>query len=118
EGRYSGGVVERLMHDCFMMQNGHYYYIPTYTGPGHASVYTGAAAATHGIIGNDWYVRKLGETIYCAEDSTVTAVGGSDSTGKISPRNMLTTTITVELRLASNKRSKTVGITIKARWSS
>src|SRR5690606_1476714 len=94
EDRYVDGGFKRLMHEGFMMKNGHYNYVPTYTGPGHTSVYTGATPATHGIIGNDWYVRKLGETIYCAEDSTVTAVGGSDSNGKISPRNMLTTTIT------------------------
>jgi hypothetical protein len=103
------------MKDGFMMNNGHYNYIPTYTGPGHASVYTGATPATHGIIGNDWYVRKLNGKLYCAGDSTVTAVGGSEESGKISPRNMLTTTITDELRFATNKRSKVVGIAIKDR---
>lgn len=115
EDRYVEGGFKRLMNEGFMMKNGHYNYIPTYTGPGHASVYTGATPATHGIIGNDWYVRELNKTIYCAGDSTVNAVGGSDSNGKISPRNMLTTTITDELRLASNKRSKVVGIAIKDR---
>jgi predicted AlkP superfamily pyrophosphatase or phosphodiesterase len=115
EDRYVDGGLKRLMYQGFMMKNGHYNYIPTYTGPGHASVYTGATPATHGIIGNDWYVRQLNKTIYCAGDSTVTAVGGSASSGKISPRNMLTTTITDELRFASNKRSKVVGIAIKDR---
>ena len=115
EDRYVEGGLKRLMYEGFMMKNGHYNYIPTYTGPGHASVYTGATPATHGIIGNDWYVRELNGTIYCAGDSTVTAVGGSAGSGKISPRNMLTTTITDELRFASNKRSKVVGIAIKDR---
>lgn len=115
EDRYVEGGLKRLMYEGFMMKNGHYNYIPTYTGPGHASVYTGATPATHGIIGNDWYVRQLDKTIYCAGDSTVTAVGGSAGSGKISPRNMLTTTITDELRFASNKRSKVVGIAIKDR---
>jgi predicted AlkP superfamily pyrophosphatase or phosphodiesterase len=115
EDRYAEGGLKRLMYEGFMMKNGHYNYIPTYTGPGHASVYTGATPATHGIIGNDWYVRQLNGTIYCAGDSTVTAVGGSAGSGKISPRNMLTTTITDELRFASNKRSKVVGIAIKDR---
>ncbi|MEX2594064.1 MAG: alkaline phosphatase PafA [Anditalea sp.] len=115
EDRYVEGGFKRLMHEGFMMKNGHYNYIPTYTGSGHASVYTGTTPATHGIIGNDWYVRKLNKTIYCAGDSTVTAVGGTDKNGKISPRNLLTTTITDELRFASNKRSKAVGIAIKDR---
>ncbi|HSI76211.1 MAG TPA: alkaline phosphatase PafA [Lunatimonas sp.] len=113
--RYVEGGFKRLMDEGFMMKNGHYNYIPTYTGPGHASVYTGATPATHGIIGNDWYVRKLGRTVYCAEDSTVNAVGGSEGAGRISPRNMLTTTITDELQFATNKRSKVVGIAIKDR---
>lgn len=113
--RYVEGGFKRLMDQGFMMKNGHYNYIPTFTGPGHASVYTGATPATHGIIANDWYVRKLGITVYCAEDSTVTAVGGSEGAGRISPRNMLTTTITDELQFATNKRSKVVGIAIKDR---
>src|SRR5690606_11984079 len=52
---------------------------------------------------------------YCAGDSTVTAVRGSERSGKISPRNMLSTTITDVLRFASNKHSKVVGIAIKDR---
>lgn len=115
EERYTDGGFKRLMRDGFMMKNAHYNYIPTYTGPGHASVYTGTTPATHGIIANDWYVKNLGRSIYCASDSTVQAVGGSASNGKISPRNMLTTTITDELRFATNKRSKVVGIAIKDR---
>lgn len=118
QDRYTEGGFKRLMREGFMMTNGHYNYIPTYTGPGHASVYAGTTPATHGIIANDWFVRKLGRTIYCAEDSTVAAVGGSIENGRISPRNMLTTTISDELRLASNKQSKVVGIAIKDRGAS
>lgn len=113
--RYSEGGFKRLMQEGFMMQNAHFNYIPTFTGPGHASIYTGATPETHGIIGNDWYVRKLGRTIYCASDSTVSAVGGSKENGQISPRNMYSTTISDEMRFASNKRSKTVAIAIKDR---
>jgi predicted AlkP superfamily pyrophosphatase or phosphodiesterase len=116
--RYSEGGFKRLMNEGFMMKNGHYNYIPTFTGPGHASVYTGTTPATHGIIGNNWYVRSLNKSIYCAEDSTVTNVGGTSSNGQISPRNMLSTTITDELRFATNKRSKVVGLAIKDRGAS
>jgi predicted AlkP superfamily pyrophosphatase or phosphodiesterase len=115
QDRYSEGGFKRLLNDGFVMKNAHYNYIPTYTGPGHASVYTGATPATHGIIANDWYVRSLGKSMYCAGDSTVTAVGGSANSGKISPRNMFSTTISDELRFSTNKRSKVVGIAIKDR---
>lgn len=116
--RYSEGGFKRLMSEGFMMKNGHYNYIPTYTGPGHASIYTGTTPATHGIIANSWYSRKLNTSIYCAGDSTVTFVGGTEANGKISPRNLLTTTITDELRFATNKRSKVVGLAIKDRGAS
>ncbi|QDH78209.1 alkaline phosphatase family protein [Echinicola soli] len=113
--RFTDGGFKRLMNDGFVMKNAHYNYIPTYTGPGHSSVYTGTTPATHGIISNNWYVRDLGKMIYCAEDSTVTNVGGSGDSGEISPRNLLTTTITDELRLSTNQRSKVVGVAIKDR---
>ncbi|MFC3881980.1 alkaline phosphatase PafA [Algoriphagus namhaensis] len=116
--RYGEDGFKRLMGDGFMMKNAHYNYIPTYTGPGHASVYTGTTPAVHGIIGNSWYSRKLNAAIYCAGDSTVSAVGGSQASGQISPRNMLTTTITDELRFSNNKKSKVVGIAIKDRGAS
>lgn len=116
--RYSEGGFKRMMKDGFMMKNGHYNYIPTNTGPGHASVYTGTTPATHGIISNDWYVKSLDKMIYCAEDTTVTNIGGSAENGFISARNLLTTTITDELRIASQNRSKVVGVAIKDRGAS
>ena len=113
--RFSEGGFKRMMNEGYMMTNGHYNYAPTVTGPGHASVYTGTTPATHGIISNSWYSRKLNDYIYCAEDSTVTNVGGSPENGNISPRNLLTTTVTDELRFATGKRSKVVGVAIKDR---
>ncbi|GAB2606789.1 alkaline phosphatase PafA [Belliella aquatica] len=118
QDRFTEGGFKRLMNDGFVMKNAHYNYIPTYTGPGHASVYTGTTPATHGVIANNWYVRSLGRSIYCAEDSTVVAVGGSEGNGQISPRNMLSTTISDELRFSTNKRSKVVALAIKDRGAS
>ena len=113
--KFGEGGFKRLVENGFMVRNGHYNYIPTYTGPGHASVYTGTTPATHGVIANNWYSRELKRMVYCAEDTTVTGVGGTDRKGEISPKNMLTTTVTDELRLSSNKRSKVIGMSIKDR---
>jgi predicted AlkP superfamily pyrophosphatase or phosphodiesterase len=106
---------KRLMNQGFMMKNAHFNYIPTKTGPGHSSVYTGTTPRVHGVIANDWYEKSSGGNMYCAGDSTVEAVGGSPSAGKISARNMLTTTITDELGQFFQNRSKIVGISIKDR---
>ncbi len=108
---------KRMMNQGFMVRNGHYNYIPTYTGPGHASVYTGTTPATHGIIANDWYSRELKRTVYCAEDTTVAAVGGSAEAGQISPKNLYSTTITDQLKLATQGKAKVIGISVKDRGS-
>ena len=71
--------------------------------------------AIHGIVGNDWYDRSKKRKVYCTEDSSCHTVGADGDAGQMSPRNMLTTTVTDELRMASNFRSKVIGIAIKDR---
>ncbi|MBL0053661.1 MAG: alkaline phosphatase family protein [Bacteroidetes bacterium] len=52
--------------------------MPTYTGPGHASVYTGTTPMHHGIIGNNWYIRTTGDTVYCVGDATSKTIGAAN----------------------------------------
>lgn len=113
--KFGNDGFKRLMNKGFMMKNAHYNYVPTYTGPGHTSIYTGTTPRVHGVIANDWYEKKSGSNMYCAGDSTVQAVGGSPNAGKISARNMLSTTITDELGQFYQNRAKIVGISIKDR---
>jgi predicted AlkP superfamily pyrophosphatase or phosphodiesterase len=115
---YTEGGFKRMMNEGFNCRNNHYAYALTITGPGHASVYTGSVPAINGIVGNDWYDQASKQVVYCAEDSTVQTVGSNNpSVGKMSPRNMLTSTVTDQLRIATNFRSKTIGIAIKDRGS-
>ncbi|MDQ6723785.1 MAG: alkaline phosphatase family protein, partial [Thermoproteota archaeon] len=92
-------------------------YLPTNTAPGHTCIYTGSIPAIHGIVGNNWFDKSTGKNIYCTYDSTVLPVGGSNTWGKESPRNLLTTTIGDELRLSNNFKSKVFGISLKDRAS-
>ena len=115
--KYGNGGFRRLLGEGFSYENAHYNYVPTYTGPGHASIYTGTTPSVHGIIGNNWLERELGRGTYVTEDNTVQAVGGTGSAGQMSPRHMLTSTITDELRLATNFQSKVIGVCIKDRGS-
>ena len=39
--RYSDGGFKRMVSEGFNAKNHHFNYVPTATGPGHASVYTG-----------------------------------------------------------------------------
>ncbi|MBK5284309.1 MAG: alkaline phosphatase family protein [Bacteroidia bacterium] len=110
--KYSTGGFKRMIEEGYLCRNVHYDYIPTYTGPGHASVYTGTTPSVHGIVSNDWFDRETGKTMYCVSDSSVKGVGGGS---KMAPRNLFTTTIPDELRLASKMQSKVIGIALKDR---
>ncbi|WP_077921960.1 alkaline phosphatase PafA [Spirosoma sp. 209] len=113
--KFGKGGFRRMMDEGFNARNNHYHYAATYTGPGHAAIYTGSAPALNGIVGNDFYDRNLGRMVYCAEDTSVSTIGNTGTAGKMSPRNMLVTTIGDQLKLATDGRSKVVGIALKDR---
>lgn len=116
ENKYGEGGFKRLMNEGYNCKNNHYNYIPTYTGPGHASVYTGTTPQNHGIIANDWYNKFVKASVYCAFDENYTSVGVNNKyEGKMSPHRMQTTTVTDQLRLATQQRGKVIGIAIKDR---
>ena len=112
---YSEGGFKRLVKDGFNFKNNHYNYAPTSTGPGHASVYTGTTPASHGIIGNDWYDKEIGASVYCAADNTYASVGTTSAAGQMSPKQLLTTTISDQLKLHTQSRSKVIAIALKDR---
>lgn len=113
--RYQSNGFKRLLNDGFSCDNTLIDYIPTFTAPGHTCAYTGSVPAIHGIAGNDFIIQATGRSVYCTEDTTVKTVGSTSAAGKMSPRNLLTTTVTDELRLATNFRSKVIGIALKDR---
>lgn len=111
--KYGEGGFKRLVRDGFFFKDSHYNYVPTYTGPGHASIYTGTTPAVHGIIANEWLDKTSHKKIYCTEDLTVHALGGTEKLGQMSPKNMLTTTLGDQLKLSNNSQSKVIGIALK-----
>ncbi|WPQ65085.1 alkaline phosphatase PafA [Chitinophaga sancti] len=115
--RYTNGGFKRMLREGFSCENTLINYTPTVTAAGHTCVYTGSVPAVHGIVGNEWFSPALNREIYCAEDSTVNTVGSTSNAGKMSPENMQVTTIGDELRLATNFKSKVVGVAIKDRGS-
>ena len=114
---YSANGFNRLLKQGFSCDNTMIPYMPSYTAPGHTCIYTGSVPAIHGIVGNNWYDKVSHANRYCTEDSTARTIGSESSAGKMSPRNMWTTTITDELRLNNNFQSKVIGIALKDRGS-
>ena len=113
--QFGDGGFKRLANDGFNCRNNHFNYIPTYTAPGHASVYTGTTPAIHGIIGNDWYDKESGKEVYCVEDGNYRSVGTTSGGGQRSPHRLETTTITDQLRLHTNMQGKVIAIALKDR---
>jgi predicted AlkP superfamily pyrophosphatase or phosphodiesterase len=113
---FSPNGFKKLMNNGYVFQNMHYNYMPTYTAPGHASIYTGTTPSTHGIVGNEWFSRTLGKEMYCTDDASVKTVGdGTVEEGAMSPKNLQSTTITDEVRMATNFQGKVIGMSLKDR---
>lgn len=122
QDNYSEDGFKRLLRNGYNVKNMHYNYVPTATGPGHTSIYTGTTPTNHGIVSNDWYSRALKRIVYCVEDSTVNLIDNDGINKDLkygnysrSPKNIKTTTITDELKLFTNGRSKVIGISLKDR---
>ncbi|MEO7311471.1 MAG: alkaline phosphatase PafA [Chitinophagaceae bacterium] len=113
--RFGKGGFKRMMSEGFSCENTMVPYTPTVTAAGHTCIYTGSVPNIHGIVGNNWYDSKNGKSIYCTEDANVKSVGTTTKDGEMSPVNMLVTTITDQLRMATNFRGKVVGIALKDR---
>ncbi len=114
---YGANGFKRLLSQGFSCENTLVPYIPTYTAPGHSCIYTGSVPAINGMVGNNWFEKSIGKNVYCTDDSTVSTVGSTTVWGKMSPRNLWTTTITDELRFSNNFKSKVIGIALKDRAS-
>lgn len=114
---YGPDGFKRMLSQGYSFENTLIPYTPTYTAAGHTCVYTGSVPSIHGIVGNDWFEKTIDKGMYCSADSTVSTVGSNSSAGKMSPKNMWTTTVTDELRLSNNFKSKVIGISLKDRGS-
>ncbi len=114
---FGNGGFKRLIKEGYRFKNMHFNYYPTFTAPGHSSIFTGATPAYHGIVGNYWYHRQEHKGVYCTADSRYQTIGESKEKreGEMSPYRMIATTVTDELRLFSNFRSKVIGISLKDR---
>jgi predicted AlkP superfamily pyrophosphatase or phosphodiesterase len=112
--KFSKGGFKVMMEDGANCSNMNYNYVPTYTGPGHASIYTGTTPSNHGIVANEWYDREEGRMINCVEDSSYTTVGSPSKQGSCSPINLKSNTITDQLKL-TYPEAKVISMSIKNR---
>lgn len=116
--KYSNDGFKRLLNTGYSLNNVHIPYVPTVTALGHACIYTGSVPAIHGIAGNDWTDKETGKNVYCTTDESVKPVGTTNAkVGSHSPKNLWSTTISDELRMATNFQGKVIGVSLKDRAS-
>ena len=84
-------------------------YAVTLTGPGHATLATGAAPWVHGVVGNNWYDQDQGKFVYCVDDPSAIAVGG-ESLPSCSPWRMKSQTLGDALRTQTRGLGKVISI--------
>lgn len=113
--RYTEGGFKRLLTEGYSCENTRLPYIPSVTAIGHTCIYTGSVPTIHGIAGNNFY--KDGKKVYCTDDPSVRPVGTTAKSAQMSPCNLWVTTIGDEMKLATNGRSRVVGVSLKDRAS-
>lgn len=100
---FGEGGFKRVQREGTRWVSCDYPYAATETGPGHATIATGALPYVHGIVANDWFDRALGKSVYCVEDRDVQIVGSAGMVAGLgmSPRNLVGETLGDSLRRAS-----------------
>jgi len=111
EHRFGKGGFRYLIDNGMWYKNARYEHVTTLTSVGHATLFTGATPAEHGIVGNYWLDKETGEVIKTMEGSDP-----QDPSRKImGPMQLIGTTIGDELVLAFDRQSRVFCVSIKDR---
>ncbi|MBQ1737115.1 MAG: alkaline phosphatase family protein [Muribaculaceae bacterium] len=111
--QWGEGGFKTLLQEGYRCNNTIIDYVPTVTAAGHATIYSGTTPAFHGIAGNNFMLN--GKNVTSVQDDSERGVGGNDKTRGKSPRNLITTNLADQLLLATDFKSRTVGIALKDR---
>ncbi len=111
--RFGENGIRKLLNEGTFFQNASYQYMLTQSGPGYATIATGAEPSFHGITSDTWYLPLKNEEVYCTKDNTVDPVGGSIEAGLHSPVNLQASTFADELKVSSGGKAKVYSVGIK-----
>jgi predicted AlkP superfamily pyrophosphatase or phosphodiesterase len=110
--KFGEGGFKRLMSEGTDCKNANYNYQFTQNSVGHATIATGTTPTYHGIVAEEWYLRLKDKVANCVADDKEKGIGGFADEGRMSPRQLLTTTIGDEMRLSNFNKSKVVGVSL------
>jgi predicted AlkP superfamily pyrophosphatase or phosphodiesterase len=107
--------LNRFLERGAWFADAHFGYANTNTGPGHATILTGAYPHASGIIDNEWRDPAIGAPVYCAGDPAYRYVGHDRVRPEgTSPRNLLVESLGDVLRRADS-RSRVIAASGKDR---
>src|SRR5438128_10773481 len=109
-----GGFRLFLDHGAYF-SDCNYDYANTRTAPGHATLLTGAYSSGHGIAANEWWDPQKKRMVTSVEDDSTRLVGVAGDAKGASPHNLMASTLSDELKLATQGRSHVFGIALKDR---
>ncbi|MCF6364692.1 MAG: alkaline phosphatase family protein [Bacteroidales bacterium] len=111
--KFSEGGFKKLVNKGMFYRNAEYEYLYTKSSSGYATLVTGSNPSQHGIVNDWWYKRLSNKKVYCVYDKNVTALGTDSENYKNSPKSLLASTFSDELRLSNFKQSKVISISPK-----
>ncbi len=111
EHRFEKEGFRYLIDNGVWFKNARYEHVTTLTAVGHATLFTGATPAEHGIVGNHWLDKETGEVIKTVEGPAP----GNSSQKIMGPQKLIGTTIGDELVLAFDRQSRVFSVSFKDR---
>ncbi|NOZ34752.1 MAG: alkaline phosphatase family protein [Chlorobi bacterium] len=111
--KFTEGGFKKLVKEGKYYQNAEYDYLYTKSSCGYATIVTGANPSQHGIVNDYWYKRITNTKKYCIFDKKQSALGSDNFDLRFSPKSLLTSTFSDELRLSDFKQSKVISISPK-----
>ncbi len=108
---FSGGGFHHLVRDGVLCTNASYDYALTRTGPGLATISTGANPTSHGVVGDRWFNYTTLREIQLAHDPSVLTIGSDAYDGQYSPRGLIAPSLGDQLK-SSSSDSKVVSIAL------
>lgn len=91
--------LKRMLADGLVYKQCSYPFAPTDNASAIATYYTGTTPYYHGIVARRWLDRNTLRLTSCTADNDYVGIYTTD---KMSPKNLLTSTITDELKVATN----------------
>jgi len=105
--------IRKLINEGTYFKNASFNYLLSQAAPGYATISTGTDPSYHGMTSDSWYNLFNDQVIYCVQDTKSNPVGGSFEGGLFSPANLIASTFSDELKMATCGQAKVYGVGMK-----